>query len=360
VALGAGLVLFGVVSGAVLTGAAGFFWFRDRPGPVGEGPVAVSWPEDLEVGEAAELLTDLGLTDNGAAMSLFLRATHTLDCAKPGPHLLPSGVSPRVLADALCRTGKRREVKVTIPEGFHRFAIAKRLASKGVASEEAFLHASADRDRLYRLGVEPSEHPRADTAEGFLFPATYHFPIDSDPKDVVARLVREAIGRFERLTKRHPEGWTRLTDELGLDLRGAITLASMVEKEAAIDEERPMIASVFLNRLSRDDYPYLQSDPTAVYGCYAMANEIPACAGFTGKATPAINRDRANVFSTYVTPGLPPGPVANPGEASMEAVLAPSDTSYLFFVAKGGGRHEFSVDYDAHNEAVERLRAMRR
>ncbi|MEQ9319567.1 MAG: endolytic transglycosylase MltG, partial [Polyangiaceae bacterium] len=207
--------------------------------------------------------------------------------------------------------------------------------------------------------VEPSAHPRADTAEGFLFPATYDFPIDSDPQEVVARLVREGVARLARMKQRHADGFETLRDELGFDDRAVITLASMVEKEAAVAEERALIASVFLNRLRRDDYPHLQSDPTAVYGCYAMPDEIPACKGFTGKATPAINRDRTNVFSTYVTPGLPPGPVGNPGEASIESVLNPADTSYLFFVAKGKGRHEFTEDYESHTRAVERLRAMR-
>ena len=106
--------------------------------------------------------------------------------------------------------------------------------------------------------------------------------------------------------------------------------------------------------------PHLQSDPTAVYGCYAMPTAIAACAGFRGKATPAINRDPANVYSTYVTKGIPPGPIANPGMASIEAVLAPAKTNFLFFVAKGGGRHEFTASYAAHRKAVERLRAMRR
>lgn len=353
------LVLVGVASGAFLTALGGLWWFRDRSGPAGEGPVAVSWPEGLEPSEAAELLVDLGLTDNRAAMVLFLRATDTLECARPGPHLLPSGATPRKLAAALCRSDRRDEVKVTIPEGFHRFAIAKRLASRGVVAEDAFLHASADTNRLYRLGVEPSAHPRADTAEGFLFPATYDFPIDSDPQEVVARLVREGVARLARMKQRHADGFETLRDELGFDDRAVITLASMVEKEAAVAEERALIASVFLNRLRRDDYPHLQSDPTAVYGCYAMPDEIPACKGFTGKATPAINRDRTNVFSTYVTPGLPPGPVGNPGEASIESVLNPADTSYLFFVAKGKGRHEFTEDYESHTRAVERLRAMR-
>jgi len=150
-----------------------------------------------------------------------------------------------------------------------------------------------------------------------------------------------------------------LQAELGLDRRAVVTLASMVEKEAAVAEERPIIASVFLNRLRKDDFARLQSDPTALYGCLAMPEKIAACDQFDGKASGALNRDVDNVYSTYVTKGLPPGPIANPGAASVEAVLNPAETSYLFFVAKGKGRHAFSESYDEHNAAVKRLREMR-
>jgi UPF0755 protein len=117
---------------------------------------------------------------------------------------------------------------------------------------------------------------------------------------------------------------------------------------------------VFLNRLEDPNFKpkRLQSDPTAMYACYAEPEVVPACAGFTGKATPAINRDPHNRYSTYVNEGLPPGPIGNPGESSIEAVLAPSTTKYLFFVAKGGGRHSFSETLDQHNEAVKKLKAM--
>ncbi|MEZ4443993.1 MAG: endolytic transglycosylase MltG [Polyangiaceae bacterium] len=353
-----GLVALGLVAGAAITLGLVYRWFVARPGPAGEGPVAVAWPEGLEPREAAELLADLGLTDEPAAMALYLRATKALDCAVPGPHYLPAGTTPADLVAALCRKPDRPTVKVTIVEGFHRYQIAHRLAAKGIVSEQAFLRSSADATRLYKLGIEPSTHPQADTAEGFLFPATYELAIDSDPEAVVTRLVQEGMRRLDRAIEKHPEGFAAL-GEIGFDRRDVMTLASMVEKEAALAEERPMIASVFLNRLRSDAFPHLQSDPTAVYGCYAMPEQIPACEGFTGRATGGINRDRANVFSTYVTPGLPPGPIANPGDAAIEAVLAPAETSYFYFVAKGGGRHDFTEDYAAHNAAVDRLRKQR-
>jgi UPF0755 protein len=176
---------------------------------------------------------------------------------------------------------------------------------------------------------------------------------------VVTRLVEEAERRWQRLVTRHAAGWEKLQSELDFDRRAVITLASMVEKETGDGAERPTIASVFLNRLRDPAFPHLQSDPTAMYGCRAIGERIEACRNFDGKASGAINRDRDNVYSTYVTQGLPPGPIANPGDASIEAVLAPADTRYRFFVAKGGGAHTFSESYDDHLTAVQRLRELR-
>lgn len=353
------LVVLGGLVGFVVAMFVGYRHFADEPGPAIGRPVAISWPAELDATEAATLLADLELTDSPAAMAIYLRATSAPDCFQSGPHLLASGTSPRTLVAALCRQDSRAVVKLTIPEGFHRFAIAKRLETKGVCAAEAFLHASADPERLYALGVDPADLPIADTAEGYLFPATYRFAVDSDPAAIVRRLVQEANRRWERLVTAHPEGWERLQAELDLGRRQVLTLASMVEKEAVVAEERPIIASVFLNRLHDESLRRLQSDPTAVYGCHAMADRIAACRDFDGKASPAINRDVDNLYSTYVVDGLPPGPIANPGQPSIDAVLAPATTQYLYFVAKGKGRHEFTETYDAHKAAVKRLRELR-
>ena len=140
-----------------------------------------------------------------------------------------------------------------------------------------------------------------------------------------------------------------------------MTLASMVEKEAVVDDEREVIASVFLNRLRDPSFKpkYLQSDPTAAYGCKVMPKRLTSCRDSGGKVSPAVNRDRNNRYSTYVYEGLPPGPIANPGEASLRAVFNARPGSYLYFVAKGGGRHAFSETYEDHLKAVARWRKLR-
>ncbi|MEO8800208.1 MAG: endolytic transglycosylase MltG, partial [Polyangiaceae bacterium] len=133
-----------------------------------------------------------------------------------------------------------------------------------------------------------------------------------------------------------------------------VTLASMVEKEAAADEERPMIASVFLNRLRDPKFTpkVLQCDPTAAYGCLAQAPPPVSCATFTGKITHDMVADPTNMYNTYKHEGLPPGPIASPGAKALDAVMAPSETHYFYFVAKGGGHHTFSETYAAHVAAI--------
>jgi UPF0755 protein len=160
------------------------------------------------------------------------------------------------------------------------------------------------------------------------------------------------------LASRHREGAERLKATLGWGRREIVMVASMIEKEAAVDDDRPLIASVFVNRLLDPDFKThkLQSDPTSSYGCIAWPAEAPSCAEFAGKPTPAMNRDPRNRYSTYTHPGLPPGPISNPGAKSLEAALSPTPTRFLYFVATGGGRHTFSETYDAHNDAVQRGR----
>jgi UPF0755 protein len=139
-----------------------------------------------------------------------------------------------------------------------------------------------------------------------------------------------------------------------LDVRQLVTLASMVEKEAVADDERPLIASVFLNRLRDPAFKprRLECDPTASYGCLVAPEKAASCAGFTGKATAAIEHDPDNPYSTYTHEGLPPGPITNPGAKSLEAAMAPASTHYLFFVARGDGRSTFSETREAHERAV--------
>ena len=193
-------------------------------------------------------------------------------------------------------------------------------------------------------------------AEGYLFPASYGLLVDSDAREVVRVLVSETKKRLAHASDRHPGRLEQLQRDYGFGEREVLTLASMVEKEAQVDEERPLIASVFFNRLRDPGFRparMLQSDPTAAYGCLIDGARIPSCSGFHGSVTPALLRDAANPYNTYRHAGLPPGPIANPGSAAIEAVLDPAQSEFLYFVAKGAGRHSFSRTFAEHREALE-------
>lgn len=198
----------------------------------------------------------------------------------------------------------------------------------------------------------------ADSPEGYLFPSTYELALDSEPREVLARLKGEFDKRFERIVREHGEGAQELRDTLRWGPHQMLTLASMIEKEAMADEERPIIASVFLNRLREASFtPHrLQSDPTSGYGCL-MRPELLSCRNYTGRILPEMNGDEANAYSTYRHDGLPPGPICNPSEKSLTAVVTPAVTRYLFFMAKGEGHHTFSETYAQHTEAIRKVRA---
>ncbi|WP_437594620.1 endolytic transglycosylase MltG [Sorangium sp. So ce1000] len=360
--VGWGRALLLGLAGAVAAACAALlvlvFGFGRARAPDRGRVVELNWPGGLDAGEAAALLAAEGLVESERAMALYLGATGGTEAFVPGPHLLFEGATPRELRQLLARAEGRPTAKLTIPEGFSRFDIAARLEKLRVAGRKAFLAATADGAFLDALGIERGGAVGAESAEGYLFPATYEIALDSDARDVARRLVAESDRRWSALTAQSKDGLAALRATLGWGRREVITLASIIEKEAVVEEERPIIASVFLNRLLDPSFRSrrLQSDATALYGCVAWPEEAPSCAEWSGKPTPAVVRDPRNRYSTYAHPGLPPGPIANPGAPSIAAVLAPAATKYLYFVAAGGGRHRFSESLDDHNDAVQKRR----
>jgi UPF0755 protein len=279
----------------------------------------------------------------------------------PGEHLLNDASSPRQLVQRLERGSGRSSERVTLPEGFQSLQIGQRLEHAEVCTVAAFRRALGDSALLAELGLEGA------SAEGYLFPASYGLLVDSDAREVVRVFVTEAKKRMQKLLEAHPGRLQELGRDYGFHERDVLTLASMIEKEARAPEERALIASVFFNRLRDPEFRparMLQSDPTASYGCLSARPEdgvdIPSCAGFHGTVTPTMLRDAQNPYNTYRHAGLPPGPIANPGEPSIEAVLAPAQTDYLYFVAKGphgAGHHAFSRTFAEHREALKETEA---
>jgi UPF0755 protein len=329
----------------------GFGAFVLSPGSGDGSSVEIDWKPPNSAGEAAQLLADAGLVGSPWLMSLYLRIDGHWREVDVGTHLLRTDMSPRTLVRRLRRVPGGAEVKVVIPEGFDKFDVARRLHQEGVASGRAFLAATTDAALLSELRVSARD------AEGYLFPATYSFPRNHAPAAILRRLVNESTKRHARVFDEHASALGKLQKDLGWTRHSVLVLASVVEKEAAMDEERPLVASVFLNRMYSETFrpkQRLQSDPTARYGCLLDPTSTPTCIGAEKGVTGPMVRDPLNPYSTYAHSGLPPGPICNPGERSLQAVLAPAKTKYLYFVATGGGRHKFSETYEDHRDAIRR------
>ena len=309
----------------------------------------LSVPGDESAEALAARLAAAGLLTHPRLFAVYVRLTGGVGGVARGPHILTDDLTPHELIARLERTPFAGHAKVTFPEGWTRFDMARRLAQSGVCTQRSFLDATVDADLLrdLRLGELPS-------AEGFLFPATYEFAFDADAAEVVRRMKTEFDKRWAAAEGKHQSSILDLGTSLGWGMREIVTLASMVEKEAVANDERPLIASVFVNRLRDPSFTpkLLQCDPTAGYGCLVMPEAIPSCAGFTGKITHDLVADAANPYNTYKHEGLPPGPISNPGLKSLEAAMAPPTTRWLYFVATGSGRSTFSETYSAHASAV--------
>lgn len=240
-------------------------------------------------------------------------------------------------------------VKVVVVEGATGFDVAGRLAAQGICSETAFLGAFRDRQLLESLGV-----PFA-TAEGYLAPATYDFFRESRPEKVLARMVRRRLADFLELASLAPPNPLTSREDV-------LVLASLVEAEAKFSDERARIASVFVNRLREprgETHGRLQSDPSAAYGCRAVPEVSAVCQAHQAtphaRVTPTILRDPANPYNTYRHSGLPPGPISNPGLASLRAAFSPEATEDFYFVADRGSRHRFARTYAEHQRNIAEL-----
>ncbi len=216
--------------------------------------------------------------------------------------------------------------RFALPEGYSVYQVAEMLEQKGYFKSDAFLAACRDAALLERLGI------RAASVEGYLFPATYNLAHNGTEEQLVVQMV----GRFRKVYADVTAGGQ---EQGGLSANEIVTLASIIEKEAVSAEEKPLISSVFYNRL-RLGMP-LQSDPTAVYGVRA----------FSGKVTKA-DIGRRSPYNTYLARGLPPGPIGNPGADALRAALHPAHSNYLYFVARQDGTHYFSRTLEEHNRAV--------
>lgn len=345
------LALLGATLGIIAGASAmlsGWSYWPESGAPQARFLILVDNPTDNS--HIANQLAELGLVNSARLMSLYASTLGRFGPIEPGPHWLSSGQSPRALSQCLSRHPSRPTSEVTIPEGFDHVRVAQRLEQAGLCPAAAFVAVVRQRATLDRLGI------RGRDGEGYLFPATYRLPLDANPERLFERFVTETRNRLRRIEAKLGDApFEALSTSRGWGESEILTLASMVEKEAQRDDERPIIASVFLNRLDDETFRprrMLQCDPTAGYGCIALGETIPSCQNFQMRILPGMLRDASNPYNTYRHPGLPPGPIANPGEASIVSVLKPTKTDFLYFVASGDGRHRFSRSFGEHDAHV--------
>lgn len=260
---------------------------------------------------------------------LLLRLLHPRATLKAGEYRFDRPLSPLDVHRKIA-SGDVFYYTLTVPEGFNLFDIADAVARSGVVGRQEFLLAVRESARISDLA------PSAPSLEGFLFPDTYRLTRHTTAEELVGQMLQ----RFRQV-------WTDLHSPP--NAFEIVTLASLVEKETPMASERPLVASVFQNRLRIG--MALQCDPTVIYA-------LQLADRYRGEI---FKNDLAHAspYNTYVHPGLPPGPIANPGRASLQAVLAPAQTDYLYFVADRKGGHTFSASIQRHEKAVATYRRKR-
>jgi len=310
-----------------ILGAGVLFYFLVRPFAGFHGETFVEIPKGASTLTIAELLADKGVIEHPWQF-LAVRAMKRSAKLQAGEFRFTAPASTLDVFNRVAR-GDVFYLELAIPEGQNMFDIAAAVGKLKLMPEPEFLAAARDPSLIRDLD------PEAPTLEGYLFPDTYR---------VTRHTTAREICRI--LTNRFRAEWKQLGH--AADMHQTVTLASLVEKEAAVPADRPLIASVFQNRLHLG--MKLDCDPTTVYAAL-----------IEGRYRGAIHQSdlaSRNAYNTYQHAGLPPGPIANPGIASLKAALQPAETDNLYFVARpdGSGRHEFSKDLAAHRLAADRYR----
>jgi UPF0755 protein len=245
---------------------------------------------------------------------------------KTGEYGIPVGTTMSSLF-AILRSGKSLGYKINIPEGTNFYEIAQKLEELKLCPAKDFMDVVNNKQFVHSLLGDGAK-----SLEGYLFPDTYFFTKIDGPKVIARKMVQRFKDRFNRL--QIPEGWTR---------NEVVTLASIIEKETGAPQERPLISSVFHNRLQQK--MKLQTDPTVIYAKFLA----------TGLLEMRISRAdlmMMHPYNTYRIKGLPPGPISNPGIEALEAAIHPATSEYLFFVSRNDGTHVFTKTYKDHVKAV--------
>jgi UPF0755 protein len=324
------LVILGLL--AVTVTALGSWWLLASAPALAEGPRTVEIPPHLGVREVAHQLEESGLIRSPLAFVALATVTGSARKLKAGEYEIPQDASPLTIL-TLLESGRVVQHPILLPEGGTVAELARILEGERLASAADVLRVARDPAFLQRLGVE------APSVEGYLFPDTYQFVRGMTAEEILTRMIQRLRAKLTPEVAAQAQG-------RGLTIHQLLTLASIIEREAVVRDEMPLISAVFWNRLKRD-MP-LQADPTVQYA--------------VGKERRTLTRadlQADDPFNTYRRSGLPPGPIASPGLAAIDAALKPAAVNYLYFVSMDDRRHFFSSTVEAHNAAVARYRLAR-
>lgn len=324
------LLIFAVIAGGALLE---LFSFAGTPGGMETIEQNVLIPPGQGLKATAADLHERGIIQNAFKFSVYARIKGYDKKIKAGEYRMKPSFSPREILEIMV-SGKVQLYKITIPEGYSLAQIAGMMPAAGLGLAKDFLAAAHSGVLISELNIP------ADSFEGYLFPDTYHFPKGISPEKIIQTMVR----RFQEV---FTLAWQGRVRELNMTVHQVVTLASIIEKETGAPSERPVISSVFHNRLKKN--MRLASDPTVIYGIK----------DFDGNLT-RKDLTTKTPYNTYKIKGLPPGPIANPGAKAIEAALYPAETDYLFFVSKRDGTHYFSKTYQEHEKAVRKYQLRRK
>lgn len=327
-------IVLAIVMAIVLVCVVGtgfYYWYKPGAANTEKKIETIIVDKNMTGREIGQMLEERELIPSQLLFRIALRLTGTMDRLQKGYYQIPHDVTMAELIELL-QKGDVKSLNITVPEGYTVKEIGHLLAQENLMTEESFLNAARTyAPYMYVYGPQPVLY----RMEGFLFPSTYSVPITSSPEDLLEQMAKEMNKQLTSEMRKEIEGQ-------GMTIFEFLTLASLVEKEAQVEEDRPIIAAIFKKRLEL--HMPLQS-------CASVQYLLPVHKAILSYEDTQID----SPYNTYIHTGLPPGPIGNPGLAAMKAVLHAQPTDLLFFVADKEGKHHFSKTYEEHMALVESI-----
>ena len=331
------LLTTAVIVALIVTGIAAFFlhlqYYAQTPASPNAADTVITIPAGQSFNQTTAALAKAHIIKDPIKFKIVARLKGYDKKLQAGQYELSAALSPIQILKKVVQ-GDVKLYKLTVPEGLNLYQIAIRVDAAGFAPKSSFIAAATDAEFARQQGLE------ADTFEGYLFPETYFFPKNVAVKKILSTMVN----RFRQIFN---STWQQRAQQLGFSTHQIVILASIIEKETGAPFERPLISSVFHNRLNKK--MRLESDPTVIYGLKNFDGNLKR-----------KHLETPTPYNTYKRSGLPAGPIANPGKDSLQAALYPADTKFIYFVSKKDQTHQFSTNFKDHHRAVQKYQLRRR